>query len=91
MVSLVAMAMMAAGLWGLFDVWFLDQPTDSSGLLPGSESNTDASVSLLVSGVVTAGIAGLVRLRVGGSPRDERGERELDLRNREVLALVGLA
>ena len=33
----------------------------------------------------------MVRLKVGGSPRDEQGERELDLRNREVLALVGLA
>ena len=91
MVALVALAMVAAALWGFFDVWLLSKSAESNALLPGPDSSQDASVALLLSGVVTAGIAGLVRLKVGGSPRDEQGERELDLRNREVLALVGLA
>ena len=60
-------------------------------LAAGADTAREASVALLLSGVAAAGIAGLVRLKVGGSPRDEQGERELDLRNREVLALVGLA
>ena len=91
MVALVALAMIAAALWGFFDVWLLSKSAESNALLSGPDSSQDASVALLLSGVVTAGIAGLVRLKVGGSPRDEQGERELDLRNREVLALVGLA
>ena len=91
MVTLVGLAMMAAAFWGVFDVWIMSPESDQSVLTPGSDAARDASVALLLSGVAASGIAGLVRLKIGGSPRDEQGERELDLRNREVLALVGLA
>ena len=76
---------------GVFDLWILSPETEQMTQAAGADTAQDASVALLLSGVAAAGIAGLVRLKVGGSPRGEQGERELDLRNREVLALVGLA
>ena len=91
MVTLVGLAMMAAAFWGFFDLWILSPETEQMMQAAGADTAQDASVALLLSGVAAAGIAGLVRLKVGGSPRGEQGERELDLRNREVLALVGLA
>ncbi|MAV55706.1 MAG: hypothetical protein CMJ28_07105 [Phycisphaerae bacterium] len=93
MVSLVALAMAAAGLWGLLDGWIIHPLEESGGNLASEPvgHTMDASIALLISALVTASFAGLVRIRVGASPRDEHGERELDLRNREVLALVGLA
>ena len=91
MVTLVGLAMMAAAFWGFFDLWILSPETEQMAQAAGADTTKDASLALLLSGVTAAGIAGLVRLKVGGSPRGEQGERELDLRNREVLALVGLA
>ena len=88
MVTLVGLAMMAAAFWGFIDLWILSPEAEQMTLAAGADTAQDASVALLLSGVAAAGIAGLVRLKVGGSPRDEQGERELDLRNREVLETI---